>query len=138
MAGVTLKFTVLFEEPFWVGFVERTDEAGYAVAHYVFGAEPTEPEVYQFVLRHQGALTFSPPTAAEAEARELSYKRRQREARAALAASGVASKAHEAMRLQLEQHKAERQELSKAEREADKERQFQLSQQRKKEKHRGH
>jgi hypothetical protein len=42
------------------------------------------------------------------------------------------------MRLQLEQNKQARHEISKAERAAEKERLFQLAQLQKKEKHRGH
>ena len=138
MAGVELKFTVFFEEPFWVALVERTDEAGYAVARHVFGAEPAAPEIYTFSLQHYAGLVFSPALPGEAPAQSLNFKRQQREARRAQAATGVSSKAHEAMRLQLEQHKLARQEVSKAEREAEKEQRFLLAQQLKKEKHRGH
>jgi hypothetical protein len=138
MDGVELRFTVLFEEPFWVGMVERTDEAGYAVARHVFGAEPAAPEIYTFSLRNYAALAFSPAIPGETQAEALNFKRRKREAQRALASTGVSSKAHEAMRLQLEQHKLARQEVSKAQREAEKEQKFLLAQQRKKEKHRGH
>lgn len=133
-----LKFTVLFEEPFWVGMVERTDEAGYAVARHVVGAEPTEPETYTFVLRQGAALAFSTPLPGEVQAHKVNFKRQQREARRALNTVGVSSKAHEAMRLELEAHKQVKKEASKAGREAEQARQFQLAQERKKEKHRGH
>jgi len=133
-----VRFTVLFEEPFWVGIAERTDEAGYAVARHVFGAEPTEPEVYQFVLRHGSALAFSAPLPGETRPREGNFKRQQREARQAMAQTAVSSKAHEAMRLELEAHKQAKLEISKADREAEKARRFQQAQERKKEKHRGH
>lgn len=138
MDGVELTFTVLFEEPFWVAIAERTDTAGYAVARHVFGAEPAPPEIYKFCLRHYAALDFSPALPGEARTEASNFKRRQREAQRALASTGLSSKAHEAMRLQLEQHKLARQEVSKAQREAEKEQKFLLAQQHKKEKRRGH
>ena len=135
---MVLKFTVLFEEPFWVGIVERTDETGYAAARHVFGAEPTPPEIYTFVLKEHATLAFSAALPAASEEREVNFKRRLRKARQELSQTSVTSKAHEAMRLQLEQHQQARQEVSKAEREAEAARRFQLAQQKKKEKQRGH
>jgi hypothetical protein len=133
-----LKFTVLFEEPFWVGIFERTDEAGYAVARHVFGAEPSAPEIHTFILKQYAGLVFSAPLPAAPETHEVSFKRRLREAHRVASQTGVTSKAHEAMRLQLEQNKQAHHEISKAERAAEKERLFQLAQLQKKEKHRGH
>ena len=46
------KLTVRFEEPFWVGLVETEDGDGYSVAKHVFGAEPTTPEVFDFIRDH--------------------------------------------------------------------------------------
>ena len=49
---ISIIATIFFENRFWVATFERTDEEGYAVAKHIFGAEPTDPEVYEFVLNH--------------------------------------------------------------------------------------
>ena len=41
------RFTVLFQPPFWVGIGERWTEEGYQAARVVFGAEPSDAQVYQ-------------------------------------------------------------------------------------------
>lgn len=43
-------FTVFFEAPFWVGLYERTEEGLYTVCRVVFGPEPKDYEVYDFLL----------------------------------------------------------------------------------------
>ena len=39
--------TVFFEDPFWVGVVERIDEGKYSVCKVTFGAEPTEAALWE-------------------------------------------------------------------------------------------
>ncbi len=136
---MNVRFTVLYEDPYWVGLCEREDEAGYAVARMVFGAEPTPPEVEEFIKRRYHELKWSAPQPESTLAigRALNFKRAQREARAEQAAGPKVSKAHEAMRLELEQHKKERKAVTKAEREAEEERKRALRLEKKKAKHRG-
>jgi hypothetical protein len=137
----TIQCTVLFEDPFWVAIFERADEAGYAAARTVFGAEPTAQEVYEFILQNFYRLPFSQPLAEAATpmtAAASGFKRAQRESRQAAAHSGVSTKAQEVLRLEFERHKKTRRSLSSAERDAERERQFQLWLERKKEKKRGH
>lgn len=57
----TIKVTVLIENSFWVGIFERNDSEGYAVARKIFGGEPTDPELYEFVLVHFDELKFTEP-----------------------------------------------------------------------------
>lgn len=137
---VSFRFTILFEDPYWVGLCERHDADGYAVARTVFGAEPTAPEVEAYVRAHYRELKFSapqpePPTTLT---RSVNFKRAQREARAEQAAGPKVSKAHEAMRLELEKQKKERKVETKAEREAEASRQRQLRIAKNKARHRGH
>ena len=58
-------FTVLFQPPFWVGIAERWDESGYSAARAVFGAEPTDAQLYEWIETEWHRLRFSP--AAEGE-----------------------------------------------------------------------
>ena len=77
-------FTVLFQPPFWVGIAERWEEAGYSAARVVFGAEPTDAQLYAWLEREWHRLDFSPAAEGERPVRERKNpKRAQREARAA-------------------------------------------------------
>jgi hypothetical protein len=77
MAAV--KATIFFEKRFWVGTFERIDKAGYAVARHIFGAEPSDPEVHEFVLNHYHALKFGEAKEISVQIRRVNPKRLQRE-----------------------------------------------------------
>jgi hypothetical protein len=131
--------TVLFQDPFWIGLFERTDDEGYAVAQQVFGGEPSNPEVYALLLDRFTSLEFTQPIeGAAGELRAVNFKRALRQAKQATAAQGVGTKAQQALALEFERQKQSRQEMTKQEREAEKEHHFILLQQKRKEKHRGH
>ena len=61
-------FTVLFQEPFWIGVAELWDETGYRAAKVTFGAQPTDGEILQWLEREWHRLRFSPPQRAEGAA----------------------------------------------------------------------
>jgi len=44
-------FIVLFQSPFWVGIAQRWGEEGYQAAKITFGAQPTDTQIYQWVLK---------------------------------------------------------------------------------------
>jgi hypothetical protein len=133
------KFTVLFEDPFWVGIIERNDDLGYSVARIVFGSEPTEAKLYEYFQKEYMNIHFSKPIKNHQIAeKEPSYKRKQREIKHSMEKINISSKAHEAMRLDLEKSKQSRKVLSKAEREAEEARQRKMRSEQKKEKHKGH
>ena len=48
--SVESKLTIYFEEPFWVGVFEELDGNKLSVCRMVFGAEPTDAEIYDFIL----------------------------------------------------------------------------------------
>ena len=128
MARSTL--TVFFENPFWVGIYERIDDDRYEVCKITFGAEPKDYEVWDFLLKNWSELKFSPPTKAErVEERKINPKRMQREIHSKLQEPGIGTKAQQALKLQHEQNKLERKTISREQREAEKERQYELRQQ---------
>ena len=54
--------TVFFEDPFYVGIVERVDDQNrLTVARQVFGAAPSDQQLFEWVLRRYAGLRFSPP-----------------------------------------------------------------------------
>lgn len=133
------KFSVYFENPFWVGIYERQDDEGYSVARVVFGSEPTEAVLYEFILKNYKQFKFSRANVNEkVDSKQKNYKRAQREARQAMRIEGVGTKAQEALKLALAENKRERREHSRVERKQEADELFRLRQQKKQEKHRGH
>ena len=134
--------TIFFESPYWVGTFERIDSEGFAMACNIFGKEPLDAEVYEFVLYYIDKLNFGKPRAFELEIRRMNPKRKQREVKREMekfkSATRPSTFAQNYMREELERHKKERKTLSKNERDALVERQFLLKQAKRKEKHRGH
>ena len=132
------KCTVYFDDPYWVGVFERADEDGYSAARFVFGGEPSEAELFQFVVQHFHELPFSPPgPIPQTSDREIGFKRRQRLARQQMQQQGIGTYAQRALQAGLERRKQERKEESREERAARQQELFLLKQERKKEKHRG-
>jgi len=138
----TIQATVFFERKYWICTFERTDKEGYAVARHIFGAEPTDTEVYSFVLEHYHELNFGELREFQLEIKRMNPKRMQREVRREMQKIKETSKpstlAQDYIREELEQHKKEKKRKSSAAEEARKEKQFALKQLKKKEKHRGH
>ena len=132
------KLTVFFEDPFWVGVYERTANGKMEVAKVIFGAEPKSYEVYDYFLKNWNRLRFSPPVREKTCAvKKINPKRLQREINSQLSQSGICTKAQLAIKLQQEQSKFERKSFNKKKTEEEKQLQFDLRQQKKKEKHRG-
>ncbi len=132
------RLTILFEAPFWIGLYERIEHGRYEVCKITFGAEPKDYEVYEFLLRNWHKLKFSPPIQAEAAMeRKTNPKRVQREIQSQLQDKGIGTKAQQALKLQHEQSKLERRTRSREQKEAEKDRQFAIRQEKKKAKHRG-
>lgn len=131
------KLTVFFEKPFWVGVFERFEGGKLSASKVTFGAEPKDYEILVFLLRHYYGLKFSPAVAAVEKEAKRNPKKVQREVRKQLAETGISTKSQQALQLQREETKIERRQISKAQREAEKQCQFDLKQQKRKEKHRG-
>ena len=131
--------TVYFEPPFWVGLYQREDGDGCRVCKVTFGREPHDQEVLEWLLRNFRRLEFSPPVAGARKAAPLpNPKRLLREARKAVRPAGKGTKAQQALQLQREQHKTQRQADSRERREAERERKLALRREKHRQKHRGH
>lgn len=130
--------TVFFDEPFWVGVFERSENGKLSAAKVTFGAEPKDSEVWEYVLRHYYKLKFSPAVKAKTRQTADNPKRRQRSARKQLSIAGIGTKSQQALKLMQEQMKTERRKLTKEQREAENQRRFELKQQKRREKHKGH
>ena len=132
------RLTVFYEEPFWGGVFERIEGDRLCICMVTFGAEPKGYEVLDYVRRHYHELRFSGPLPHEDRIKADNPKRRQRAAAKEMQPTGVGTKSQQALQAQRELMKTERKRITKAEREAEEQRRFELKQQQKKEKKRGH
>lgn len=133
------KLSVFFEEPFWVGLYEREYNGYYEVCKITFGAEPTDGQVYEWLLKNERNLVFSAPTIVSGtEKRHHNPKRVQREIQNARKTMSVGTKAQQALKTMQEAYKCEKKSRSKEQKEIEKTEAFQLRVQKKKQKHRGH
>ncbi len=133
------RFTVYFEDPFWVGIYEREEDGRYSVCKITFGAEPADCEVYEFLLKSWSRLTFSPSIPGEMPPeRRMNPKRMQRAIHTQTRQQGIGTKAQQALKLQQEQGKQARKAASKEQREQEEARRFALRQAKRKAKRNGH
>lgn len=138
----SIKLTVFFEGMFWVGVFERIQEEKYEVSRVVFGSEPKDYEVYEFMLKNFYNLKFTNAISLdnidEVKEKKINPKRLQREIKKETENKGIGTKAQLAMKLQYETIKVEKKIFSKEQKEEEKKRQFEIRQQKKLEKHKGH
>ena len=138
MEKASEKLTVYFEETFWVGVFERIEDGKLSVAKVTFGAEPKDYEVQEYIQKYYFSLKFSPAVDTVVKDIKRNPKRMQREAKKQMQETGIGTKSQQALKLQQEQNKHERKVRSREKKEADELRMFELKQQKKREKHRGH
>ena len=130
MEIVSSKFTVLFEEPFWIGLYERQEGRQYEVCKITFGSQPQDCQVLEFLLQNWDRLRFSPPS--------VNPKRMQRAIQRQVRPAGIGTKAQQALKRQQEQKRQDRKGHSRAQRSAQKERRLSQRQEKRRQKHRGH
>ena len=139
MSVFRAELTVYFDPPFWVGLYQREEEDGVRACRVVFGGEPKDQQVLDWFQSHFRELRFGPPVAGgRSPDRAMNPKRARREAAKAVRPTGTGTKAQQAIQLQREQMKTERNAISKAQREAERERKLAIRQEKRREKHKGH
>lgn len=90
--SVSSTLTVYHDGQFWVGLAEHVEDGRYGVARIVFGAEPSDEEILQFVVGKWAKLSFFGHDSTEASKPAKNPKRRAREA-AIVEAQAEASRA---------------------------------------------
>jgi hypothetical protein len=63
--------TVFFEDPFWAGVFERTENRKPSVAKVTFGAEPKDYEVLEFINREDVPSADGKTTGSRRRSNEL-------------------------------------------------------------------
>jgi len=138
----TIKVTIFFKECFWIGTFERTDKEGYAIARHIFGGEPSDSEIHEFVLNHYHELKFGVLKEVNIQIKRKNPKRVQREVRREMQKLKETAKpstlAQDYMREEIEKKKKMKKSINSAEKQFRKDEQFAIKQKKKKEKHKGH
>ncbi|MDD6651887.1 MAG: YjdF family protein [Eggerthellales bacterium] len=136
----TCKLTIYFDDPFWVALVETEENGQYRVARHVFGPEPTDPQIEEFIHDNWRTLHFTDALQVEKKGgKRINPKRMRRIIEKEIAANAVrGTKAQQALAEQREAHKLEKRAKSKEQKEAETERKFQQRAEKRKQKHRGH
>lgn len=132
------KLTVYFEDPFWVGVFETFSGGNLKVAKVTYGSEPNDQEIYEFILKYYGRLQFSPAVKMKFKQRKKNPKRLLKEAKKQMRDNGTGTKSMQALKLQHEQQKQKRKLQNIKQKRMNEKRMFELKQQKKKEKHKGH
>ena len=136
--SVSSTLTVFHDGQFWVGLAEHVEDGRYGVARIVFGAEPSDEEILQFVRSKWARLAFFGDDPAEASKPAKNPKRRAREASKALKRPSMGTKAQQALASQRETMKRESVRARSQRRTDEAEARFEQQKLKRKQKHRGH
>ena len=135
-----MKLTVYHDGQYWVGVLEEQFLGKLRAARYIFGSEPKDEEILQFVCRDMMKIVrgLSQEVAVRRSAAlKINPKRLARRAAEETRKRGVSSYAQEAIRLELEKRKRERRSLTKQRLLEKMEHKRELKIRKAKEKHRG-
>ena len=135
--SVSSTLTVYHDGQFLVGLAEHVEDGKYGVARTVFGAEPSDEEILQFVVAKWEKLSFFGGEPAEASKPARNPKRRAREAAKALKQPAMSTKAQQALANQREAMKRESTHARSQRRAEKAEARFEQRKLKRKQKHRG-
>lgn len=133
------KFTVYFEDQFWVGVAEISDGKKSRYAKIVFGNEPSGAEIYEFTKNNYSGLSFKElDNEDELLLKKINPKRMIKLSKKEQEENGISTKSQLAIKKVQESKKNETKEKSKLEKEQEKEIKFLIRQDKKKQKKKGH
>ena len=136
--SVSSTLTVYHDGQFWVGLAEHVEGGRYGVARIVFGAEPSNEEILQFVAGRWEKLSFFGGEPTEASKPAKNPKRRAREAAKALKRPAVSTKAQQALAAQREAMKRKSAQVRSRRRAEEADARYEQRKLKRKQKHRGH
>lgn len=136
--SVSSTLTAYHDGQFWVGLAEHAEDRTYGVARIVFGTEPSDEEILQFVTSKWAELAFFGGDPAEASKPAKNPKRRAREASKALKQPAMGTRAQQVLASQREAMKQESAQARSQRRADEAEARFEQRKLKRKQKHRGH
>ena len=110
------KLTVYFDGQFWVGVFERTLNAKFSVSKVVFGAEPKDTGILDFILTRYESLLYSQNLENKIKHKHKNPKRLLKEAKKESSMKCIGTKSQQALKLQQEERNEKRKQLSREER----------------------
>lgn len=137
---VSSTLTVYHDGQFWVGVVEHVERGELSVARVVFGAEPSNEEIYTWVLGRWTSLRLSEacvPVDVRSEHMAGNPKRRAREAAKAMKERGTSTASQLALARERERAKGEARSAKQSARERGKREQWELRCEKRRFRHRG-
>lgn len=139
MENLNLNLSVFFEEPFWIAVYEINENGNYKVCKIIFGSEPKDYDVYNYILNNWYNLKFKLSLKTnKIKDIKINPKRMQRKINKQISKIGTSTKAQEAISMQKEIFKQEHKQIIKKEKQRINEIKFKLKQEKKKQKHKGH
>ncbi|MGD0031155.1 YjdF family protein [Paenibacillus illinoisensis] len=137
-----MKLTVLFDESckYWIGVIEQEEQGCLKACRHIFGNEPKDSEVIEFVsekMMELMRLTKVGTNTKRSKDTRVNPKRLARQASKEIAQRGLTSHAQEAIKLDLESRKLQRKVHDRQRILEENERKYQLRVQKAKKKHRG-
>lgn len=136
--SVSSTLTVYHDGQFWVGLAEHVEDDRYGVVRIIFGAEPSDEEILQFVSSKWEKLAFSDGEPAGKHEPAKNPKRRLREASKTLKQPAMSTKAQLALAEQREALKRESAHARSRRRAEEAEARFEQRKLKRKQRHRGH
>lgn len=106
-----MKLTIFYDGQYWVGVVEAVNDSGLKACKQIFGAEPQDGEIMEFVRHRMLPLLESGTQTADVgrgPERRPNPKRLARQVARELRKQGVSTYAQQAMKLEWESRKKER------------------------------
>ncbi|VWL98275.1 Uncharacterised protein [Collinsella aerofaciens] len=136
--SVSSTLTVYHDGQFWIGLAEHVEGGRYGVTRIVFGAEPSDEEILQFVVGKWEKLSFFGGEPTEVSKPARNPKRRAREAAKALKQPAMSTKAQQALAAQREAMKRESAQARSRRRAEEADARYEQRKLKRKQKHRGH
>lgn len=100
----SLWLTISFQEPFWVGILERHCEQTLQVCRIVFVREPNDSEIWEYLLSHWRELEFTAPEPASLyQPKRINPKRQQRLISGLLRSKATSTASQQALQKQREE-----------------------------------
>ena len=136
-----MKLTVYFDGQIWIGVIEIQENKRLNAYRFVFGAEPSDVEVLEFIHYRLLAIIQNSKQVGVKESRimkkDINPKRLQRQVAKEMKKKGISTKAQEAIKEDIKQRKVDVKKLKKQQTEAFQQKKWELKKQKAKQKHRG-
>lgn len=137
---VSSTLTVYHDGQFWVGVVEHVERGELSALRAVFGAEPSNEEIYAWVLGHWSSLQLSEACVSvdsRSERMAGNPKRRAREVAKAMKAHGTSTASQLALAREREHVKSDARSSRSVRREEEKRSRWEARREKRQRKHRG-